>query len=96
MSKFPSVKRDLSVLIGNDIPVSDLLTAIKEELGQTLINVEVFDVYRGQGIPEESKSISLSLILQYVDKTMTDEDSEKYMGKALSILESRFEARLRS
>ena len=96
VSKFPSVKRDLSVLIDNDIPVSDLLTAIKEELGQALINVEVFDVYRGQGIPEESKSISLSLVLQYVDKTMTDEDSEKYMNKALSILESRFEARLRS
>ena len=96
VSKFPSVKRDLSVLIDNDIPVSDLLIAIKEELGQALINVEVFDVYRGQGIPEESKSISLSLVLQYVDKTMTDEDSEKYMNKALSILESRFEARLRS
>ena len=71
VSKFPSVKRDLSVLIDNDIPVSDLLTAIKEELGQALINVEVFDVYRGQGISEESKSISLSLVLQYVDKTMT-------------------------
>jgi len=96
VSRFPSIKRDLSVVVGNDIPVSDLLNVVREELGVALVKVELFDVYRGKGVPETAKSISLSLVLQHVDKTMTDDEAEQYMDTALSVLQARFGAQLRS
>ena len=96
VSRFPSVKRDLSVVVNNRVTVANMIDAVRQKLGAALIKVELFDVYRGQGVPEESKSISLSLVLQHDDKTMTDEESEEYMSAALTVLETQFEAQLRS
>ena len=96
VSRFPSVKRDLSVVVKNDIAVADIIDGVRRKLGSALIKVELFDVYRGQGVPEDSKSISLSLVLQHSDKTMTDEESEAYMNDALAVLDTQFGAQLRS
>jgi len=63
---------------------------------EIVFKVELFDVYRGQGVSDDSKSISLSLVLQHNDKTMTDDESEEYMNAALVVLETQFEAQLRS
>ena len=73
-----------------------MIDAVRSKLGAALIKVELFDVYRGQGVPDDCKSISLSLVLQHSDKTMTDDESEEYMGAALAVLETQFEAQLRS
>lgn len=96
VSRFPSIKRDLSVVIENNIPVADLLNVVSGELGAALMSVDLFDVYRGQGVPENAKSISLSLVLQHADKTMTDDEAEQYMDTTLSVLQARFGAQLRS
>ena len=96
VSRFPSVKRDLSVVVKNDIAVADIIDGVRRKLGSALIKVELFDVYRGQGVPEDSKSISLSLVLQHSDKTMTDEEYEAYMHDALEVLDNQFGAHLRS
>ena len=96
VSRFPSIKRDLSVVVENKIPVADLLNVVRDELGDALIKVNLFGVYRGKGVPENAKSISLSLVLQHADKTMTDDEAVKYMDAALSILQVRFGAQLRS
>jgi len=96
VSRFPSIKRDLSVTVDNEVAVADLLDVVRSELGVALIKVELFDVYRGQGVPENAKSISLSLVLQHADKTMTDDEAGQYMDAALSILQARFGAQLRS
>ena len=96
VSRFPSVKRDLSVVVNNDIPVADMINAIRERLGVALSKVELFAIYRGQGVPEDAKSISLRLIMQHSDKTMTDEESEEYMNAALELLKAQFGAQLRS
>ena len=96
VSRFPSVKRDLSVLVANDLPVVSLLDSVREELGGVLNKIELFDLYRGQGVAEDAKSISLSLVLQHKDKTMTDEEAEALMGRALSLLETKWGATLRS
>jgi len=96
VSRFPSIKRDLSVLVDQDLPIASLLKSLRDEMGSVLVKVELFDVYRGQGVADDAKSISLSLVLQHQDKTMTDEDAEGLMGKALSLLEAKWGATLRS
>ncbi len=96
VSRFPSVKRDLSVVVDNALPVASLLNSLRDELGQVLNKVELFDVYRGTGVADDAKSVSLSLVFQHQDKTMTDEEAEGLMGAALSILESKWGAQLRS
>ncbi|MFT6408739.1 MAG: phenylalanyl-tRNA synthetase beta chain [Arenicella sp.] len=96
VSRFPSIKRDLSVLVAQDLPVASLLNSLRDELGVVLNKVELFDLYRGPGVADDAKSISLSLVLQHQDKTMTDEEAEKLMGDALSLLETKWGATLRS
>ena len=96
VSKFPSIKRDLSVLVSEEVAVAKLMSSLRDELGEALIKVELFDVYRGDGVADGVKSISLSLVLQDQGKTMTDEDAEVLMSKALSFLEASWGAILRS
>ena len=95
VSRFPSIRRDLSVVVDNHLAVTSLLDSVRSELGDSLAAVEVFDVYRGQGVEKDAKSVSLSLVLQHQDKTMTDEEAENLMGLALSVLESKCGAQLR-
>jgi phenylalanyl-tRNA synthetase beta chain len=96
VSRFPSIKRDLSVLVDQDLPVASLLKSLRDQLGAVLIKVELFDLYRGKGVADDAKSISLSLVLQHQDKTMTDEEAERLMGDALTLLETKWGATLRS
>jgi len=96
VSRFPSIKRDISVVVDSAIPVARLTESIRDKLGSVLNKVELFDLYTGQGVGEQSKSVSLSLVLQHKDKTMTDEEAEKLMGAARSVLEAQFGAKLRS
>ncbi|MFT5611214.1 MAG: phenylalanyl-tRNA synthetase beta chain [Polaribacter sp.] len=96
VSKFPSSRRDLSILVNQQLPVSSLLHSLSRALGKSLVKSQVFDVYQGAGVKDGSKSVSLSLVLQHQDKTMTDEDAEDLMKKALSVLENEHQAQLRS
>jgi phenylalanyl-tRNA synthetase beta chain len=96
VSKFPSSRRDLSVLVDQQLPVSSLLQSLSRALGKSLVKSQVFDVYQGVGVKDGFKSVSLSLVLQHKDKTMTDEDAEGLMKKALSILKNEHQAQLRS
>lgn len=96
VSKFPSISRHLSVVVEGDLAAADLLNAVNNELGKALIKSTVFDVYQGQGVGDGRKSVSLGLVLQHQNKTMTDEDAEGLMKKALSVLEHEFAAKLRT
>jgi len=96
VSRFPSIKRDISVVVEANIPVARLADCIRTALGGVLNKVELFDLYRGKGVDDKSKSVSLSLVLQHQDKTMTDEEAEQLMGSARSVLEAEFGAKLRS
>jgi len=96
VSKFPSIKRDLSVTVAQDVPVSAMLNVVKAELGEALSNIVLFDVYRGTGVAEDQKSVSLSLVLQHADRTMTDEEAETFMQSSLTALNDNFSANLRT
>ena len=96
VSKFPSVSRDLSVIVKESYDVGQLSEAIGQALGSVLTKIDVFDVYRGAGIEDGSKSVSFRLSFREAEKTMTDADSEQLVATALEKLSSEFGAKLRA
>ena len=73
ISKFPSVARDLSFVVGKDIMSSTLIDSIKSLNMYCLKEICVFDVYQGDNLPADKKSIALNLLFQDDSKTLTDE-----------------------
>ncbi|MBX2847355.1 MAG: phenylalanine--tRNA ligase subunit beta [Acidiferrobacterales bacterium] len=95
VSRFPSIKRDLSILVSQDITAAQINSAVEEALGEKLVKLVVFDVYCGTGVAEDEKSLSLGLSLRQRDKTMTDEQAESLIGEVLGVLDEQFGAKLR-
>ncbi|MEE8238306.1 MAG: phenylalanine--tRNA ligase subunit beta [Gammaproteobacteria bacterium] len=89
-SKFPSVRRDIAVVVDENISVDRIIESVRENAGDMLQNVMVFDVYRGKGIDSSLKSVALGLILQDTSRTLTDADADhtvssvtEHLGRAL-------------
>ena len=83
VAKFPAVNRDLALLCDKDAPVGDLLKIIKNSAGKILEDVRIFDVYEGEQIPEDKKSVALNLSLRSADSTLTDEQVNATMKKII-------------
>ena len=74
ISKFPSVKKDIAVVVDKNITSDEIATVIKKAGGSSLNKIDVFDVYTGKGIDENKKSIAYSLTFEKMDRTLTDEE----------------------
>ena len=95
LSKFPEVRRDLAILVKQEIVVEDLVKSIKSATSEIIQEILLFDVYTGTGIEVGLKSVALGLILQGFSATLTDEDVEKEISKIVTVLNDRFGATLR-
>jgi len=95
LPKFPAVTRDLAIVVDDNAYVADLMAAIQEKGGQFLENVSLFDVYKGEQVPEGRKSVAFSLSFRAADRTLTDEDVNAAMDRVLRHLEKNFNAQLR-
>jgi len=95
ISKFPVVKRDISLLIEQKIPVYEVINCIKNEAQTLLCNLELFDLYQGEGIDLGKKSLALGLTFQTSSSTLTEEEVESVMTRIVSALYSEFGATLR-
>lgn len=93
--KFPSVKRDLSLVLDSSIKFNDLKEATMKAERKLLKYVDLFDIYEGSNITEGKKSYALSFILQDESKTLTDKVIDKSMKRILMTLEQQFNAQLR-
>ena len=86
LPKYPAVTRDLALLCGEDLPVLTMEKAIQKGCGQILEKVELFDVYRGQQVPQGKKSVAFNLIMRSAERTLTDEEIDRAIDKALKFL----------
>lgn len=95
--KHPLVQRDIAVVVDEQVKSADILRVINTaQDGVMLENAELFDVYRGQGIPEGEKSMAYSFTLRArEDKTLTDEEIQQAMNAVIHALSDRLNARLR-
>ncbi len=93
--KYPEVKRDLALLLDDKVDFIDLYNYAFQSERKFLKNVDLFDVYMGDKLPEGKKSYALSFILQDENKTLTDKQIDKIMTKLQKGFKMQFEAELR-
>ena len=96
ISKFPSVNKDLAVVVDEAIESQTIAMQIKKSAGSILNEIKVFDVYTGKGIEENKKSIAFSLNFGKMNATLTDEEINSAMEKIIKDLENKLGAQLRT
>ena len=92
ISKFPSVSRDISLVVKEDVQASDLIKTITKVGGKLVKEAKVFDIYQGEHIEKGYKSISLSITYEDVEKTLKVEDVNPIHSKILDTLNQSYEA----
>ena len=95
VSRFPSLRRDLAVVVPESTAYAQVQGAVETALGARLAEVLVFDQYQGPNLGAGVKSLAIGLILQDDSRTLTDEDADRCMAQALAALERECQARLR-
>ena len=95
LPKYPSVKRDLALLLDKNVCFADLEKAAFQTEKKLLREVNLFDVYEGKNLEEGKKSYALSFILQDKDDTLKDKQIENIMTRLQKAFEEQFGARLR-
>jgi phenylalanyl-tRNA synthetase beta chain len=95
LSRFPSVRRDLALVVPEATPWAALEASLTAALGERLQAVVLFDQYRGPGLETGTKSLAMGLILQDVSRTLTDQDADQAVSEALRALATDCGARLR-
>ena len=95
LPKFPEVRRDLALLLDEDVCYADLYKSAFKAAKKLLKSVTLFDVYRGDKIPAGKKQYALGFVLQDLEKTLTDSDVERIMDRLLSTFTGEYGATLR-
>lgn len=95
LPKFPEVRRDLALLLDESVAYADLRKSAFRAGKKLLKSVSLFDVYRGDKIPEGKKQYAMSFVIQDPEKTLTDNDVEKFMSKLLAVFTNEYGAVLR-
>ena len=95
LPKFPEVRRDLALLLDENVSYADLRAAAFKQAKKLLRQVGLFDVYRGDKIPAGKKQYALSFVIRDEEKTLTDQDTERLMDRLLQMFKNDFGAELR-
>lgn len=95
LPKYPEVRRDLALLLNEEISFAELRKAAFQAEKNLLRQVSLFDVYKGDKIPSGQKQYAMSFILQNPEQTLTDQTVEAVMSKLLKTFETKFGAKLR-
>lgn len=95
LSRYPSIRRDLAVVVDEALPAGELLAGVREAAGEDLQDAFIFDVYRGKGVDSGRKSVALGLILQGLSRTLTDSEVETAVRAILDHLHQQHGATLR-
>ncbi|MGC1816722.1 MAG: phenylalanine--tRNA ligase subunit beta, partial [Casimicrobiaceae bacterium] len=95
VSRFPAVRRDIAVIVNENIAIQDILDVLYKVKPATVESLRIFDVYRGSELPSGRKSVAILVLMRDTQRTLTDEDSDVIVALLLSTLQDRFGATLR-
>ncbi len=94
-SRFPAVRRDIAVIVSREVLAADLLTAVRRAAGPSLSEVRIFDVYQGEGLENNKKSVAIGLTFQDDRRTLRDSDVQAAEDAVVASLVAEFGAKLR-
>ncbi len=96
VSKYPEVKKDMAFIVNKNVSAKEIMEQIKKSGGRLLTNIDVFDVYLGENIGSDEKSIAFSLTFSSNDKTLSDEEVTVVFDKIIVDVENKLNAKIRS
>jgi len=95
ISRFPANRRDLAIVVKEDVDAKKVIQLIEKVGGNYLIDLNLFDVYQGQGIEDGYKSLAIALVLQDTSKTLEEKDITDVIDRVVETLKSELNASLR-
>ena len=95
ISRFPANRRDLALVVDQEIAAADVVSLVKKIGGNQLVGINLFDIYQGQGIPEGKKSLAISLVLQDTLRTLEEKEISETISNVVEGLRNEFNASLR-
>ncbi|NNP73113.1 phenylalanine--tRNA ligase subunit beta [Acinetobacter defluvii] len=96
LSRFPSVRRDIALVINDKINVSEIQQLIQQTGGELLDATWLFDVYTGQGVEQGKRSLAFALLWQHPTRTLEDAEIKSGMDNIIQVLENTYQATLRA
>ena len=95
ISRFPANRRDLAIVVKEEVDAKKVLQLIEKVGGNYLIDLNLFDVYQGQGIEDGYKSLAIALVLQDTNKTLEDKEITDVINRVVETLKTELNASLR-
>ena len=95
LGTYPPAEQDLAVVVGRDVPAADVVAVAGRAGGKLTRSVRVFDVYEGDQIPAEKRSLALRVVMRSPERTLSEKDIAGVRAKILKALEREFAATLR-
>lgn len=95
LPKYPSIERDIAILVPDSIENAALEDAIEKNAGKYLVSLRLFDVYSGKGIKDGYKSMAYNLVFQNPNATLTDKEVNEHFDKVVAALKDEFGAEIR-
>lgn len=95
LSRFPQIRRDIAVIVDATLETAEILATIQECAGGHLVDITLFDVYQGENIAKDKKSLALGLTFQHPSRTLNDDEVNEIIDSCVKALEAQFKAELR-
>ena len=95
LSKFPEVRRDIAIIVDQSVTAASVVKCVYSATNDSLVNLKLFDVYQGEGIDPNRKSIAMGLTFRHASRTLNDEEINGSINKIVSSLQSELKASLR-
>ncbi|WP_324778619.1 phenylalanine--tRNA ligase subunit beta [Thiobacillus sedimenti] len=96
LSRFPQVRRDLAFVLDAHTPAGELVDVLREAAASWVRTIDVFDEYRGKGVPENQKSLAIRVVMQDTERTLTDQEVEDAVQKLVDAALRQCNASLRA
>jgi phenylalanyl-tRNA synthetase beta chain len=95
LSQYPSVSRDLAIVVDESVPAGEILSVMRAQAGENLTNLRLFDVYQGDAVAKNKKSLALGLTWQHPSRTLSDQEVNAIISSCVNALHEQFNANLR-
>jgi len=96
LSKFPAIRRDLALVVSGTITAGEIKRCLNDVRSDILKEIQVFDVYSGDGVEQGQKSVAVAFHMQHTERTLTDDEVNDLILRITTQLEQEIGATIRS